>query len=98
MLKVELNGKKGIASVEACGSLPELMADITTVLSVMCEGIREEQKEIFKDCVKHLAEEELYTKTNEEISELKKEQENKRKEKLKKELEDFLKNLFGDKK
>ena len=97
MLKVELNGKEGIVEVEACGSLPELMSDITTVLNIMYDGIKEEQKKDFKECVKTIAEKELYAKTDEEMDKLVKEQKDKVKEKLKKELEDFLKDLFGDK-
>jgi predicted RNA-binding protein Jag len=97
MLKVELNGNEGIVKVEACGSLPELMADVTTMLNVMYDGIKEEQKKDFKECVKRLAEEELYAKSKEEMDKLANEQKNKVKEKIKKELEDFLKNLFGDK-
>ena len=97
MLKFELNKEEGISSVEASGSLPELMADVTTLLNVMYEGISKEQREGFKACIKNLADEELYTKTDEEIDKLVKEQKKSVKQKLKKELEDFLKDLFGDK-
>lgn len=94
MLKVELNGNKGIVKVEANGSLPELMADVTDLLSVMYEGIGEEQKEDFKNYVKHLADEELYAKTNKEMDELVKNKKEKLKKKLEKELGDLIKGLF----
>lgn len=97
MLKVELNGNERIVNVKAEGTLPELMADVTTLLNVMYDNVKEEQKEDFKKGIKMLAEEELYTKTSKELDELTKKQKEKVKEKLKKELEDFLKDLFGGK-
>lgn len=96
MLKVEINGKEGIQNVVASGNLPELMADITNLLSIMYEGINDDCKQDFKDCVKKLAEEELYTKNEEEIKELAKEEE--LKEKLKQEIKKFLDDLFEEKK
>jgi adenylate kinase len=97
MLKVEINGKEGITKVEANGVLPELMADVTILLNAMYEGISEKEKQNFKNCIKDLAEKELYAKSNEEIDKLVKEEKNKVKEELKKELKDLLKDLFGDK-
>ena len=101
MLKVELNGNDGIVKVEACGSLPELMADVTTMLNVIYEGIEEEQRQCFKNCVKRLADEELYAKTNKELMDKlvknKKEELKKRLEKELKELKElsgFIKGLF----
>lgn len=94
MLKVELNGNEGIVKVEANGALSELMADVTTMLNVMYEGLKEEQRQDFKYCVKRLADEELYAKTNKEMDELVKNQKEKLKKKLEKELGDLIKGLF----
>ena len=87
MLKVEINGKEGIQNVVASGNLLELMADITNLLSIMYENISDDCKQDFNDCVKKLAEEELYTKNEEEV-----------KEKLKQEIKKFLDDLFEEKK
>lgn len=97
MLKVKINGNKGIVEVECGGSLPELMADVTTVLSCMYEGINKNQKEDFKRCIKHLADDELYTKTQKEVAELNKKKEEEIKEKIKNELEKLINDLFGKK-
>lgn len=98
MLKVEINGKEGIQNVVASGNLLELMADITNLLSIMYENISDDCKQDFNDCVKKLAEEELYTKNEEEIKELAKKSEEEVKEKLKQEIKKFLDDLFEEKK
>ena len=92
MLEVKINGSKGIVEVKANGSLPELMADVTTMLNVMYEGISEKQN--FKDCIKELAEKELYTKSNEEIDKIAKDKKEEFKKRLEKELGDLIKGLF----
>ena len=94
MLKVELNGEKGIVNVQAEGTLPELMADITTMVSCIYDGLNNDEviKE-FRKMFKHLADEELYTKSKEEMHEL---AENKKKEafgKAKEEFKDLLKEI-----
>lgn len=94
MLEVKINGSKGIVEVKANGSLPELMADVTTMLNVMYEGISEKEKQNFKDCIKELAEKELYTKSNEEIDKIAKDKKEEFKKRLEKELGDLIKGLF----
>ena len=95
MLKVEINGKEGIVKIEAKGILPELMADVTSLLQTMYEGINENEKEKFKECIKSLAEKEIYTKSEEEIANLVKAKREDFKKKLEKELGDLIKGLFN---
>ena len=97
MLKVNVNGKEGIIEVEGNGPLCELMADVTSVLRCMYEGVNENQKEEFKDTLKHLVDNEIYLKTEEEMDELTKKQQEEIKVKLKKELEELINGLFGKK-
>lgn len=94
MLEVKINGNEGIVNVEANGSLPELIADVATMLNVMYEGISEKQKQNFKDCIKELAEKELYAKTKEEIDKIAKDKKEELKKILEKELGDLIKGLF----
>ncbi len=94
MLEVKINGNEGIVNVEANGSLPELMADVATMLNVMYEGISEKEKQDFKYCIKELAEKELYAKNDEEIDKIAKDKKEKLKKRLEKELGDLIKGLF----
>lgn len=94
MLKVEINGKKGIVSVQGEGTLSELIVDITALLKGVYKGLSEDCKEEFKKCVKQLAEEELYAKSNEEMNEIIKNQKEEFKKRLEKEFGDFIKGLF----
>lgn len=97
MLKVNVNGKEGIIEVEGNGALYELMADITSVLGCIYKNINKDQKEEFKNTLKHLVDNEIYLKTEEEMDELNKKQQEKIKAKLKKELEELINGLFGKK-
>lgn len=70
------------------------MADVTILLNIMYEGINEKEKQEFKHCVKRLADEELYAKTDEEMDKLVKKEKEELKKKLEKELGDLIKGLF----
>lgn len=91
MLKVEINGKKGDFLVEGKGSIPELCADVTTMLCIMYDGISKENKKDFVDGIKRVAKEELFIKTNEEMSKLRKEKEKKVEEQTKELKRDLMK-------
>ena len=86
MLKCFIKGEEGKIDIEANGTTPELMADITTLLKVMYEGV--DCKEDFDRCLKVLVEEELYKKSEKEFEEINK---NKKEELLKKLLEELFK-------
>ena len=93
MLKVEIN--KGETSVEASGKLPEICADITALLSVIYDGLNDEDvKKDFVFCIKKMAKEELFTKKDKELQKIRKQKEKECLEELIKEMpEDVIKML-----
>ena len=95
MLEVKINGEKGIINVQGEGNLPTLMADITTMVSCVYDGLSDDKiRKEFRKMFKHLADEELYAKSEEEMHKLAEDKKKEVEEMLKKELGDLLKDIF----
>ena len=71
MLKAEVNGREGLLSLSVSGDMPSICAEISIILRKIYSGIEgEREKCFFVDCIKNMANDELYTKTKEEFDEL----------------------------
>ena len=93
MLEAKINGRTGNFDIKAKGEVHEIMADITTLLEEIYNGLNNKDKVDFKRCVLTMAEEELYTLSGEEMQKKTEELERKTKKDLE-ELEELLKKVF----
>ena len=106
MIKTDINVNENKFEVCAGGTIMELSADIITLLRMMYQNISgEDMKKMFLMHIKQAIEEEVFTKTPEEIMKLsmkhienalkKKDESNKSKQAMKEELDNLLKNKLN---
>jgi hypothetical protein len=95
MLKVEMN--KGQNSIEVCGSVVEICADVGLLIKVIYEVLENKKcKEFFADSMKDYMNEGIYAKTDVELEEINAKKAKENKEDLKEDLFEGLKDLLND--